>query len=471
MNSKIQKIMNKKILAIAAMMLLMPMMMGAQALKGSYFLDNSLNRNKLNPAFAPATNYFQIPVIGNFGIGLYSNQKIQSYLYPIDGQLYTYLNKNVSYEQFESALARKPYLDMQVDLNVINFGLKAVGGFWTVDVGLRTNIDSDMPRDLFLFMKKGMGESGTYNIGSVKANVSAAIQAAVGYSRDLSDLVPGLRAGAKVRAILPVAYMGLNLNEARLTATPDKWTVNTDATLHAAVKGLALTDFNGDLNPSMNGVPGIAGFGLSFDLGAEYRLDFDGFIDGVQFSAAFTDLGFVSYGKNSVQMFESNGQMDWTGMKVSLEEGAMDGAMDELKGELDKLMQLDRVGEGSSFTRSSLPSFYVGAEMPFLDEMMSVGMLYSARKSYFNSRHELTLSYNLIPTDWFAFGLNYSFLNVAKTIGWMFEFTPKVGVNFFLGSDYTFLEMARLPKGKGVIPTAYRFNLNFGLAVPLGGNK
>ncbi len=469
MNSKIRKIMNKKILAIAAMMLLMPMMMGAQALKGSYFLDNSLNRNKLNPAFAPATNYFQIPVIGNFGVGVYSNQTLQSFLYPVDGQLYTFLNKNVTFEQFDANLPKNPYMDMQFDLNVVNFGLKAVGGFWTVDVGLRTNIDGDVPRDLLIFMKKGTGESGTYNVGALKANMSASVQAAVGYSRDLSDLVPGLRAGAKVRAILPVAYMGLNLNEVSLTTSPERWTLNTDAELHAAVKGMALTDFNGDLDPAMNGTPGLAGFGMSFDLGAEYRLDFDGFINGVQFSAAFTDLGFVSYGKNSVQMLQSSGSMDWTGMVLSLEEGSTNSAMEELKNEFSEMMQFDRVGEGSSFTRSTLPNFYLGAEMPFCNDMMSVGALYSARKSYFRTRHELTVSYNLNPTDWFAFGLNYSFLNVAKTIGWMLEFTPKVGVNFFLGSDYTFLEFAKLDNG--IIPTAYRFNLNLGLAVPLGGKK
>mgnify|MGYP003310224531 CR=1 FL=1 len=95
--------MNRKFFAVAAMMLLMPLMMGAQTLKGSYFLDNSLNRNKLNPAFAPQSGYFQIPVIGNTSVGLLSNLDLQTFMYPMNGQLYTFLNKNVTMEQFEIA--------------------------------------------------------------------------------------------------------------------------------------------------------------------------------------------------------------------------------------------------------------------------------------------------------------------------------------------------------------------------------
>ncbi|MBQ2873771.1 MAG: hypothetical protein IJE85_00580 [Bacteroidales bacterium] len=45
--------MKMKNIALAALMLMMPLMMGAQTLKGIYFLDNSLNRHKMNPAFAP----------------------------------------------------------------------------------------------------------------------------------------------------------------------------------------------------------------------------------------------------------------------------------------------------------------------------------------------------------------------------------------------------------------------------------
>ena len=46
----------RKIYIAIIMLLMLPMTMGAQALKGSYFLDNSITRTKLNPAFAPRAN-------------------------------------------------------------------------------------------------------------------------------------------------------------------------------------------------------------------------------------------------------------------------------------------------------------------------------------------------------------------------------------------------------------------------------
>lgn len=462
--------MNRKFFVVAAMALLMPLLLGAQTLKGSYFLDNSLNRNKLNPAFAPNTGYFQIPVIGNASVGLMSNLELQSFLYPVNGQLYTFLNQNVSYDQFESALAKNPYLDLSTDVNILNFGGKAgEKGFWTVDLGMRMDVASNIPRDLFLFMKKGTADSGVYDIGSVKANASASFQAAFGYSMDLSDIVPGLRVGAKARAILPVAYAGLNLTEVSLSASPEKWTMTTEGTLQAAAKGMDLIDSENGLDPAMNGPYGLAGFGFSVDLGAEYKLEFDGFINGVSFSAAVTDLGAIGYNADSRKQYAANGQMDWTGINVSLEEGAWDKSMEELKNEFGNLLSFSEVTD-ASFKGSTLPTVYLGAEMPFLDNKMSVGALFSSKKSYYSSRNELTLSYNLNPVKWFAAGVNYSFLNTAKTLGWILELTPRVGPCFFIGSDYFFLEKAKAPDGfvMEYIPTSWCFNLHFGLAVALG---
>ncbi len=462
--------MNKKFLAIMISMLLMPVMLGAQTLKGSYFLDNSLNRNKLNPAFAPRAGYWQIPAVGNLSAGALTNLDFQTFLYPMNGQIYTFLNQNISVQQFERALAKHPYIDAAVDVNVLNFGFKVRRGFITFDAGVRVNADIDIPADLFLFMKKGTGSSGVYNIGAVKADVAASVQAAIGYSRDLSDLVPGLRAGAKIRAILPAGYAGLDLKNVKLTTSAEKWTLDTEGNLNAAVKGLELTDAENQIDPKFSGTPGLAGFGMSFDLGAVYRMNFDGFINGVEFSAAFTDLGFVSYNADAVQSYESAGSMDWTGLAISLQEGETDKAVEELEKEFENLLTYEKTNEGGSLTKSTLPSFYVGVEMPFLNNKMSVGALYSARTSYHYTRNELTLSYNLTPAKWFALGLNYSFLNVATTMGAMLEFTPRAGLNFFLGCDYMPLEWAKMPTDLPVpiLPTALRFNLNMGLAFSFG---
>jgi hypothetical protein len=114
--------MKNKALILILFAVLMPFMAGAQALKSSYFIDNSLNRNKMNPAFAPRTNYVQIPVAGNLSAGVTSNLDIPTFLYPMNGELVTFLNSQVSARQFERALANHPHLDAETSLNLINFG-------------------------------------------------------------------------------------------------------------------------------------------------------------------------------------------------------------------------------------------------------------------------------------------------------------------------------------------------------------
>lgn len=82
----------RRIITVTAALLL-PLMVGAQALKGSYFMDNSIDRNKMNPAFAPRSNYFQMPALGNLSVGVMSNMDVPTFLYPMNGELVTFLNR------------------------------------------------------------------------------------------------------------------------------------------------------------------------------------------------------------------------------------------------------------------------------------------------------------------------------------------------------------------------------------------
>ena len=150
-----------------------------------------------------------------------------------------------------------------------------------------------------------------------------------------------------------------------------------------------------------------------------------------------------------------------------------EGMPDEIMKDLEGLIALQDGKEGKLVT-SSMPSFYVGAEMPIpYVKMMSVGLLYSARKSISYTRHELTASYNLKPCNWFALSANYSFLNTAKTLGLLIELTPKVGPALTIGTDYMFLELAEAPfvPVLELLPTSFRFNINFGLAFNVGSKQ
>lgn len=482
--------MKRKNLIVMAVLFLLPFMAGAQALKGTYFIDNSLNRNKMNPAFAPRTNYFQMPVMGNLSLGAMSNLDVPTFLYPMNGELVTFLNSQVSVDQFERRLPNHPHFDAETSTNLVNFGFYTKQkSFWTFDLAVKAGVDMDLPADLFLFLKKGTGTSGnSYNIANVNAYATASVQAAVGYSR---DIMKGLRVGAKVRLIAPVAYAALNLENVRLTTGKEKWTVETEGYVHAALQGLESNIPAGETAPEIgfdinrmlqNKV--LAGFGYSIDLGAEYVLDLPGTLfDGISVSAAVTDLGLVHYSKKAVNSFSTKGKIDWVGFQdVAIEDMEnFEAAIDDFTSKAEDLLNLKQE-KSDGMVRSTMPNIYLGVEVPFLWDRMSAGLLYSGRFSHSYYRNELTASLNITPLKWFALGINYSFLNTARTIGGVLEFTPKAGVNFHLGFDYLPLSFTSAPmlmdevpeflSNMGFtgmpLPMSLRMNLHFGLSVAIG---
>ena len=483
--------MNRKSLMIILAALLMPLMAGAQALKTSYFIDNSVNRNKMNPAFTPRSNYIQVPILGNLSVGALSNLNVPTFLYPMNGELVTFLNSQVSVEQFEKALASNPHLDAEVSTNILNFGFYTKRkSYWTFDLGVRAGVDTDLPADLFLFLKKGNGTSGqSFNIANVNAYASASVQAALGYSRNIID---GLRVGVKARAIAPVAYGALNLENVRLTTGKDKWTVETEGYAQVAMQGLDMNLPEDGLVPEPSFDLGrmlqnkaLAGFGYSVDLGVEYVLDLPGkMFDGISVSAAVTDLGMIHYNEDIVHSYSTKGSVDWMGFQ-DMGMGDIEDFTESVNAFLEEAQGLlNLTDEGpSKVTRSTTPSVYAGVEVPFLWRRMSVGLLYSGRFSHSYYRDELTASFNLTPAKWFAVGVSYSFLNTKETIGGLIEFTPKKGTSFYVGFDYlplTFtsvpmiMDESELPKFlrdmgfTGMpLPLSLRLNMQLGLTIAI----
>lgn len=467
----------KKIFIIIAFAV-MPLLAGAQALKGSYFLDSSLNRHEMNPAFAPRADYFQLFGIGNMGVGVGTNLDVPTFFFPRYGKLCTFLHPDVSVKEFERALPLHPHLDADFNTTLFGFGFYTKRkSYWTFDLDIRTMIDVDLPRDLFTFIKKGTGTSGQkFNVGNVNAYAMAGLQASLGYSR---DIIKGLRAGIKARVIAPVAYAGLNLENVSLTTGDDQWKLATEGYLHTAVQGLDMSIPQGETMPQMkfdmnrllnNGV--LAGFGWSFDLGAEYVLELGTIFDGLSVSAAVTDLGSISYKQNAVSSFKTGGEVPWEGFQVSMDEAVdLEASLDEfIEKAKTELLNLEEMKHTGSFSKSTMPRFHVGVEMPFLKRSMSVGLLYSSRLSHSYARHELTLSYNLTPCKWFALGVNYSFLNTVNTMGFVLELTPRWGPAFYLGCDYipvVFAPASFVPM-IGMLPSSMRLNMNFGIAFHVG---
>ena len=133
------------------------------------------------------------------------------------------------------------------------------------------------------------------------------------------------------------------------------------------------------------------------------------------------------------------------------------------------MIVMENMPVDKSVTRMLSARFYIGAEYELLNDIMSVGLLYQGRFGVNRYYNELTASYNLRPCEWFALSLSYSFLNAYNTIGWALHLTPPAGLNFYIGSDYTFFKTAARPY---VLPLKSTYaNIEFGLSVPIQGFK
>lgn len=431
--------------------ILLPLTLGAQGLKGSYFLDNSLEKTKLNPAFGPRANYFKLPVLGGgLGLGVYGNVGASNFLYPMDGNLYLFLNNNVPADQFVNSLPAMPGIDLSYAIDIVGFGFYTPrNSFWSFETGLTVDASIGLPKEFLDFAKRGPQDGRVYSLKGFNIYANASLYASLGYSRDIKA-VKGLRIGAKARVLIPAAEASVDLGNSTITADSDKLQVNTDAT-----GTIASTFFR--LNPPAedgeapnfellnNYAP--AGYGFSVDLGAEYRLSVGSVMDGLTFSFAALNLGAKYYKASNVQKLASKGEVFYTGIEdISLDENSdFEAAFTKLGEDFVKLANFTDVSDEKNVTVLTLPTFHFGVEYPFARDKMSLGLLYTLNQRMNRTlNNELTVSYNLNPCRCFNLGVNYSFLNTYKSVGFILEISPKKGMDFFIGTDFLYTEM--MPK-------------------------
>ena len=146
-----------KRLYLSLVICLLPLIAGGQALRGSYFSENSVTRNKLNPAFTPRAAYLGFGGIDNLGIGLTSNIGLSNFVFPSgSGSVLTFMHPDVSSETFLGKLPANPHFDVDVDTDILSLGFfTGKNSFWTIGLGLKVDAEANLPHELFAFLKNG----------------------------------------------------------------------------------------------------------------------------------------------------------------------------------------------------------------------------------------------------------------------------------------------------------------------------
>lgn len=444
-----------------------------QALKSAYFLEGYSYRHQMNPAFAPERKYVSFPFLGNMNIRMNGNVGLSNFLFESKKPGYdltTFMSSEVNSKEFLDGLKNNNKVGTELNMQLFSFGRPAWGGFFTFDIGIHSDLNVTMPKDVFAFMKNGMGEGRTeYSLSNIGMMTRNYMQIAPGYSRRINDK---LSVGGKVKILLGMGYASARYDRMDITLSDEEWYIQSQGHIETAVNGYGL-DFkkndNGDMIidgfSSTDGSLGLTGFGLAFDLGATYQL-----LDDLQLSASITDLGFMSW--KNITRAEAAKSYSFKGFEnIVFDENdpkydgnSIDDQMEKLGEDLQEMFLFTEDKDKTSTSSSLAATLNIGAEYTFpLYRNLTFGFLSSTRISGKFSASEGRFFANVSPTKWFDASVNYAISTYGSSFGWIINFHPK-GFNLFIGSDSQFFELSPqfIPVKKA------NMNISFGINFPVG---
>jgi hypothetical protein len=447
-----------------------------QSTNTEYFMTTSFAKTSLNPAKRPEKGYIGIPGLTNVFVDYKTNTlNLDHFLFPgagTNGKTALYLHDNVSYAEFMKGISDNNYLSTDINATLLGFGFYTGDLFLSFDVSARADATINLPKGLFDFTKKGLAleneEGSIYDFSHVGADVKAYTQIGVGGSYPV--LNNSLVLGAKIKILLGIGNGHFDLDHIHLGLERDNWRIASQASLQAVAPGLqAVYDEDGKFKEfNMDGASSIInGSGFGFDLGATFQpgnyFDFTGdmaFMDNVTFSAALTDVGFISWNKKSISLATDYTEQVLIGKeREPINPDETEDVLDDLEDYFNDAIALREVSKNN---RSGLGAkLNWGVEYALLDNKLNVGFLNSTLFNSVKTVSEFTIAGAYRPVSGVEAGLSYSFLHSGfKTFGLALH----LGSIFYIAGDYIIPHV-----NSDFIPTTSKaINIQFGFAIPIG---
>lgn len=457
----------KRILIIAAAILIGTTAASGQLYRTAYFMEGSTMRGAMNPAFRPYRGYVNIPVLGNITLNMTSDIAVNSLLFPMpDGTLVPFWDGNVTWDVLSKKLGDTNGMDVDVRTSIIGFGFYIGRGFLTFDLGARAEAGFNLPKGLFEFMKVG---GGNHNLSGLSLGATGYVNASVGYSYKIFQ---NLTVGARINVLGGLARANMHYDKLDVVMTGDIWSVEAEGHLDVGINGFELPDMTDDpgyldfsqIGDGFKNIKGLAGAGVTFDLGAEYKL-----LDRINFSFSVLDMGFMRWGANSATQGVSASKYTYEGASL----GDNSDIGEEANNALADFTRFERQ-ESKGFNSSIHATFLLGAEIDVLgNNILGIGLTYMNKKTEFVRKSEFSVIATVRPASWVTLAASYAFKNYKdvggsgfNTLGAAINFHAP-GINFFLGTDYMFSKINSM-----FVPIDMKmFNLYMGIAIGIGKDK
>lgn len=422
----------------------------AQELRTAYFMQTSLYRHQINPALLDSA-YISMPFLGNIDLGMTGNMGLKTFIYKSHHSEYdltTFMSPEVGSEEFYHKLHNKNRLDVYANYGIYSEAFKHWGGTNLVEINLRSNSHVSVPKELLMFAKDA-GARDHYEFSNIGLNSQSYLEIAFGHARNIGKK---WRVGGKMKILLGMAYADMDVKHMNLTLGNDKWIVNSDAQLTAAVLKSSWK-YDTDTAPAttqpgrkkINGIDmngfNMPGFGMAFDAGATYQP-----IKELKLSASVTDLGFLHWSK--ALRASSKGEYTFDGfndvwLSGPTTETATGGKhstnkiQDQSKRLGDDMNRLFSLYEEESKTHSHMLAATLNFGMEYTMKCYDRwrwGFLYTGRVQGIYSWHQGMFSTMVRPLNWLELCLNTSFSSTGPRWGGMCSFYVKK-FNFFIASD------------------------------------
>ncbi|WP_290541019.1 DUF5723 family protein [Alistipes sp.] len=418
----------------------------------AYFMEGSTFRSQFNPAFAPLRGYVNIPALGGMNINVSGNIALDNILFSRNGRLVTLLDSSVSATDALSGLKRNNMLGTDFRMNVIGFGAFTDNhkNFWSFDLNVRVNEDTNLPYSLFEFIKLGK-ENRIRDFG---ASMDSYLEAAFSYSFPLMD--DRLYIGIRGKFLAGIARARVHYDRFDISLREDRWAVLSkgmlDLTAAGSEVGTNPDSENFEIGDLKIKPTQPSGYGFALDLGATYDI-----LPNLQASLAVTDLGFISWGKKHSVRGISTREAEFTGTTVP--ENSAEPVPD-FDFEMLKFNQVDK----QSTTKMLHATINAGLEYEVWRHKIGIGLLYTARVWTYKTRHNITGSVNFHPVRWFTLSGSYSLIdNRARAVGLALNLCPG-WINFYLATDM--LTSKHTPQWVPIKQSS--MNVTLGMGIPIG---
>ncbi|MCR5394572.1 MAG: DUF5723 family protein [Bacteroidales bacterium] len=445
----------------------------AQAIHTGYLAESYLLRHQLNPAYGNNCAYFSLPVLGATHVDLHSNFGVKNIIFEkSDGSgLTTFMHPEVS-PGFIDDIEGDPNIRLNLDMPVVSVGFKAFGGYNTIESGLHVRSNIAIDRDLLRLMKHTSADSH-YNLGNTGATAMGWTDISLGHSRQITEQ---LRIGAKVKALLGIAYADADLSGTQAHLCDDEWMLDLGGHLRIAGGGVMTTD---EGSTEMTGyedfTPGVNGFGMAVDLGATYQLEA---VEGLTLSAALTDLGYIKWdcqqaspsgqafvfsGFDQMKLHDDQGTTNAETGKSGYTDGTIDEQWERIGDDFEEMSRF--YVDGAKSARQDLgTTLNLGAEYKLpLCQMISFGLLYSQRLSRTFDYTEARVIADFGPGQWFDLALSADLTSYGA--GWGALLSLKVpGFSLHAGLDRMYIGSVN---SDGIPLDDGGLNVSFGINVPL----